>query len=109
MGGGGDTGMVVEMGVDADLDALGEWMIMGTRVRTAIATTAVSRPHHLDVNNADADDSHPLGYGADIDTDTDTLNGTVALRGLFLPPTHVIFSLRTGDAAVDAQRWRRRW
>jgi hypothetical protein len=55
-----DTGMVVEMGVDADLDALGGWMMMmRTRVRTATATTAVGRPHHLDINDADADDSRP--------------------------------------------------
>jgi hypothetical protein len=32
-------------------------MLMGSRVRMAIGTTAIGRPHHLDVNDADADDS----------------------------------------------------
>jgi hypothetical protein len=33
-------------------------MLIGSRVRTATGTTAIGRPHHLDVNDADADDSH---------------------------------------------------
>jgi hypothetical protein len=48
-------------------------MMMETRVRTAIATTAVGgRPHHLDVNDADADDLHPDSGMARILTQTPT-------------------------------------
>jgi len=81
-------------GMDTDIDAEGR---MGSRVRMAIATTAVGRPHHLDVNNADADDSHSDSDVACISTPTPT---RLSIH------TDVTFSLRTGDAAVDALRWR---
>jgi hypothetical protein len=60
MGGGGGYWDGGRNGGGYGLDALGGWMMMGTRVRTAITTTAVGgKPHHLDVNDADADDSRP--------------------------------------------------
>jgi hypothetical protein len=45
-------------GMNTDIDAEGGWMPMGSRVRMAIAATAVGRPRHLDFNGADADESH---------------------------------------------------